>query len=260
VAKKVAGVRKSSLTFAPEAGTQRLRDVINKCVSEDDLMRAARAAFGAGWRGIKLYFMLGLPTESMEDVRGIADLAHKVLSIARETAGRGGSVTVSASSFVPKPWTPFQWEAQDGEEILREKQLYLKSLFKSRAISYQYHDTATSALEGAFARGDRRLSAVLYRAWQLGARFDGWSECFRRDIWQEAFAACGLDMDFYTVRARAEDEVFPWEHLSPGVTRAYLWRERERALRGETTPDCRAGCTGCGVCPALGVTTLEATR
>ncbi len=253
LAKKIQTVRKSSLTFAPEAGTQRMRDVINKGVSEEDLMNAVGAAFKAGWTSVKLYFMIGLPGETEEDVRGIADLAYKVLDCYRAATGRkNGQVTVSVSSFVPKPWTPFQWSRQDTLEEIRQKQALLRELLKNKAITFQYHDAKTSMLEGVFARGDRRLGAALHTAWQKGARFDGWSEYFAFDVWQEALDAHGLAMDFYNGRVRGDSEKFPWEHVSPGIDKGFLRREYERALAAQLTEDCRRGaCSACGVCPAL---------
>ncbi len=259
LAKQVQSVRKSSLTFAPEAGTQRMRDVINKGVTEEDLMATVSAAFAAGWSAVKLYFMIGLPGETEEDIRGIAALAYKVLDCHRAATGRkNGQVTVSVSSFVPKPWTPFQWVRQDTLEEIREKQLLLKSLLKSRAITYQYHDAKTSIMEGVFARGDRRLGAALHTAWQRGARFDGWSEHFKFALWQEALAQHGLTVDFYIGRRRDKEETFPWEHVSPAVGRRFLWQEYERAQSAVLTPDCRRGeCAACGVCPALSAEVID---
>ena len=255
LAKEVQAVRKSGLTFAPEAGSQRMRDVINKGVTEEDLMNAVSAAFKSGWSSVKLYFMIGLPGETDEDVLAIADLAKKVQWKYREITGKGGcKVTVSASSFVPKPYTPFQWSAQDSMDELRRKQYLLKDALKVKNITFQYHDPETSIMEAVFARGDRRLGKALYLAWQRGAKFDGWSEQFDYERWLQALADCGLDKDFYIARERGENEVFPWEHIQPAVSRTFLRNEYKKAQRGELTHDCRRGsCTGCGVCQKLGV-------
>ena len=245
-------VRKSSLTFAPEAGTQRLRDVINKGVRDEDITRTARDAFRGGWSSIKLYTMLGLPTETMEDVEGIAQVAAAVageyFAIPKGERPRGLRISVSSSSFVPKPFTPFQWDAQDTMEMLTEKQRFLKEKLRQvKGASFHWHAPEVSRLEACFARGDRRLADVLLEAFRRGCRFDGWSEHFRFDVWQEAFAACGLDMGFYANRVRDRDERLPWAFIDAGVTQRYLWLEHERAMRGQTTPDCRGGCRGCGL-------------
>ena len=248
---KVQKVRKSGLTFAPEAGSQRLRDVINKGVTEEDLMRSVSLAFAGGYGGVKLYFMIGLPTETREDVEAIAHLAHKVVQAYRETPkhlrNKGLRVTVSASSFVPKPFTPFQWAPQDDIEALRDKQHWIKDQIHDKAISYNWHEAKLSVLEGVFARGDRRLGRVLIRAQKLGARFDAWNECFDYDIWMEAFRQEGIDPDFYNKRARDYEEILPWEIIDPGVSRAFLERENEKAQRGELTKNCRDACSGCGM-------------
>lgn len=248
---KVQKVRKSGLTFAPEAGSQRMRDVINKGVTEEDLMRSVSLAFAGGYSGVKLYFMIGLPTEQEEDVKAIAHLAHKVVQAYRDTPkekrNKGLRVTVSASSFVPKPFTPFQWAAQDDIETLRDKQHWIKNEIHDKAIVYNWHEAQLSVLEGVFARGDRRLSRVLIKAHELGARFDAWNECFQYDLWQEAFRQAGVDPDFYNRRERSYEELLPWEIIDPGVSRAFLERENEKAKRGELTQNCRAGCSGCGV-------------
>lgn len=252
---RLQSVRKSGLTFAPEAGTQRLRDVINKNVTEEDLKQSCRVAFSGGWSSVKLYFMLGLPTETDEDVLGIADLAKKVLAWGREYGPhqRGGvRVTVSTACFVPKPHTAFQWEAQvDMEEYMRRVTL-LRENMRERNIIYNWHDPDTSFLEAVFSRGDRRLGAALYEAWQQGAKFDAWSEYFDLQRWLDAFQTCGLDPHFYANRERGREEVFPWEVTSTGVSRAFLARERERAYQAVITPDCRKQCSGCGAnqfCP-----------
>ncbi len=248
---KVQKVRKSGLTFAPEAGSQRMRDVINKGVTEEDLMRSASLAFAGGYSGVKLYFMIGLPTETDEDVRAIAHLAHKVVQAYRDTPkhlrNKGLRVTISASSFVPKPFTPFQWAAQDDIETLRDKQHLIKDSIADKAINYNYHEAKLSVLEGVFARGDRRLGKVLLRAHKLGARFDAWHECFDYDLWMEAFRQEGVDPDFYNRRERSYDEILPWEIIDPGVSRAFLERENEKAKKGELTSNCRSACAGCGI-------------
>lgn len=257
LAQEIQKFRKTGLTFAPEAGTQRLRDCINKNVSEADLFAAAEGAFSAGWHQIKLYFMIGLPTETTTDLDGIVALAKRVLEIGRAHAPKGGKrpvVSVSVASFVPKCHTPFQWVAHNSQEQLLEKQAYLRKYLKQPGISFSAHDVKISYLEAIFARGDRRLGAVIAKAVDLGCQFDGWTECFRYDLWQEAFAAVGIDGDFYALREREENEVFPWEHLDCGVTRNYLWSELDKARQEITTEDCTfSGCTGCGVCPDLGV-------
>ena len=250
--KETQKVRKTALTLAPEAGTQRLRDVINKGVTEADLMRSVTDAFDQGWSAVKLYFMLGLPTETDEDVLGIADLAEKVrkcyFSIPRERRAPGLRITVSASVFVPKNDTPFQWSPQLGfDEVVRRQQLLRQALSRLKGVDFKYHAPDVSYIEAVFARGDRRLGEAMERAWRLGCRFDGWSDQFRYDLWLQAFRDAGLDPDFYATRPRPTDEVFPWDHLDCGVTKAYLLREWERAQRAECTPDCRKGCTGCGM-------------
>ncbi|MDT8902251.1 TIGR03960 family B12-binding radical SAM protein [Anaeroselena agilis] len=259
LAQEVQKVRKSGLTFAPEAGTQRLRDVINKGVTEKDLEEAVGAAFRAGWSGVKLYFMIGLPTETDDDIRGIAALAYRVLDIYREVKGkRGARVSVSVSSFVPKPHTPFQWYGQDAVAELERKQQLLKSLFKDRSISFSWHDAHVSFLEAVFARGDRRLGEVLLAAWRRGAKFDGWSEYFKFTVWQDAFNETGVDPHFYAGRERTADEVLPWDHLSAGVDKSFLEREYRQALAADPTPDCRRGdCRVCGVCQGLGVDIID---
>ncbi len=246
---RVQHVRKSGLTFAPEAGTQRLRDVINKNVTEEEILRSCRTAFSGGWSSVKLYFMLGLPTETDEDVLGIASLAEKVYQAWKQTTPnpkRGVSITVSTACFVPKPHTAFQWEAQVSMEEYQRRVKLLREHMKGRSIRYNWHDAQTSRLEAVFSRGDRRLAAVLEEAWRQGAKFDAWNEYFDYDRWMAAFTACGLDPDFYAGRTRAREEVFPWSVTSTGVSAAFLWRERERAYKAEITPDCRVQCTGCG--------------
>lgn len=243
-------VRKSGLTFAPEAGTQRLRDVINKGVTEDDLMRAAKDAFSSGWAGVKLYFMIGLPTETDEDVLGIAELAKKVrdayYSVPKEQRAKGLRITVSASSFVPKPFTPFQWESQDTKaEIVRKQQLLKEALRSVKGVEFNYHAPDVSVLEAVFARGDRRLAAVLARAHELGCRFDSWDECFKPEYWAQAFEENGLDPAYYANRRRSTDERLPWDTMDVLVCPEYFKKEYELALSGQTTKDCRKGCNGC---------------
>ncbi len=246
---RVQRVRKSGLTFAPEAGTQRLRDVINKNVTEEEILRSCRTAFSGGWSSVKLYFMLGLPTETDEDVLGIADLAEKVFRVWKETTPnpkRGVNITVSTACFVPKPHTAFQWEAQVSLEEYQRRVKLLRENMRGRSIRYNWHDPQTSFLEAVFSRGDRRLAQVLEAAWRQGAKFDAWSEYFDFGRWMAAFQSCGLDPDFYACRERPREEVLPWSVTSTGVSAAFLWRERERAYQAMITPDCRAQCTGCG--------------
>ena len=250
--KETQKVKKTALTLAPEAGTQRLRDVINKGVTEADLIRSVTDAFEQGWSAVKLYFMLGLPTETDEDVLGIADLAEKVrrcyFSVPKERRAPGLRITVSASVFVPKNDTPFQWAPQlDYEAVVHRQQMLKQALSRVKGVDFKYHAPDLSYIEAVFARGDRRLGDALERAWRMGCRFDGWSDQFRYDLWLKAFEEANLDPDFYALRPRPTDEVFPWDHLDCGVNKAYLLREWERALREECTPDCRKGCTGCGM-------------
>ena len=252
---RVQHVRKSGLTFAPEAGTQRLRDAINKNVTEEDLLRSCRTAFSGGWSSVKLYFMLGLPTETDEDVLGIADLAEKVYRAWKETTPnpkRGVNITVSTAWFVPKPHTAFQWEPQISMEEYQRRVKLLREHMKGRSIKYNWHDSQTSFLEAVFARGDRKVAQVIETAWREGAKFDAWSEYFDFDRWQAAFAACGVDPAFYANRTREKDERLPWDVTSVGVSKDFLWRERQRAYQAVITPDCRVQCTGCGankLCP-----------
>lgn len=244
-------VKKSSLTFAPEAGSQRLRDVINKGVTEKDLLEKVQDAFEGGWSSVKLYFMDGLPTETYEDLDGIADLAKKVVEayfrVPKGQRAKGLRVTVSASTFVPKPFTPFQWAAQDTIPQIVEKQDYLKKVLAIKGVTFNWHSPELSFLEACFARGDRRMCGVLRKAYEKGCILDGWSEQFRYDRWLEAFEECGLDPSFYANRERGKEEVLPWDHLDCGVTKAFLWREKEKSDRAETTRDCRLGCNGCGL-------------
>lgn len=259
IAHKLQTTRKSGLTFAPEAGTQRLRDVINKGVTEEDLLKACSAAFKHGWKTVKLYFMMGLPTETDEDIIGIATLAEKVVALYKEIKGRRDvKVTVSVSCFVPKPFTPFQWFGQNSKAEFKRKQQILKEHINNRAIQFNYHDSSTSILEGIISRGDRRLSKVIYRAYKKGAKFDGWSEMFKFPIWEEAFAEEGIDTSQYNLRTRDFDEQLPWEHTTPGVKKQFLINECNKAMQQELTHDCRrSSCTGCGICQALDVGIID---
>ena len=259
IAERLQQVRKSGLTFAPEAGTQRLRDVINKNVTEDDLLHSVRTAFEQGWKAVKLYFMMGLPTETDEDIVGIAELAQKVVDCYKEVKGkRGVKVTVSVSCFVPKAYTPFQWFAQVPQEEFERRQQLLKESIRDRAISFHYHDARASVLEGALSRGDRRLSAVIETAWRNGAKFDGWTDQFKDEVWKDAFCRCGVAPEFYSRRTRDLEEVLPWAHTSPGVSEVFLRREWQRAQEAALTHDCRREtCTGCGVCPKLGCDVVD---
>ncbi len=254
IMQKVQKVRKSGLTFAPEAGTQRMRDVINKNVREEDLLESCRVAFSGGWNGVKLYFMLGLPTETDEDVEGIADLAQKVYWTWKQHAkvkNRGVRITVSTSEFIPKPHTPFQWEAQVSREEYLRRVKVLTDALKTRAITYNWHDAEVSLVEAALARGDRRVGAVIEEVWRNGGSLESWSEYFSLERWLKAFETCGLDIDFYATRERSLAELLPWEHMDMGITRRHLERERERAYAAALTPDCRHGCAGCGASKLL---------
>lgn len=246
---RIQKVRKTGLTFAPEAGTQRMRDVINKGLCEEDVLRSARIAFGGGYKNLKLYFMIGLPTETDEDVAGIPLLAKKVVDTAFEVPKQKGEkpvqVTASVSCFVPKPHTPFQWAAQDSVESLRKKQEILCNTVRSKRLTINYHESKLSVLEGVFARGDRRLSAVLEKAVALGCRFDGWSEHFDYGRWMQAFEEAGVNPESYT-RERSTDEPLPWDFVDIGVSKSFLLREKERAEKAEVTPNCREKCSGCG--------------
>lgn len=243
-------VRRSGLTFAPEAGTQRLRDVINKNITEDEVINTCTKAFDNGWTSVKLYFMMGLPTETMEDIHGISDLAmevvHAFYNNPNRKKGTGVQVSVSCASFIPKPFTPFQWEPEDSMETLREKQKYLLESIPSKKIKVSYHETPTSLLEGVLARGDRRLGKVLLRAFELGCKFDSWDDKFHFDLWSQAFEENGIDPYFYTHRKREFSELLPWDHLDFGVSRKFLENENKKAHKNETTPHCRIRCSGCG--------------
>lgn len=247
--KKLQTLRKSGLTFAPEAGTQRLRDVINKNLTEEEILNSCENAFSGGWNNVKLYFMLGLPTETDEDVLGIAELVYKIIQLWKACAPnkkRGLRVHVATAYFVPKPHTPFQWEKQiSPEEYLRRCRL-LKDHFYSKSIEYNYHTPDISRLEAVTARGDRRLGAVIEQAAKNGARLDGWDEYFNYQAWLDAFETCGIAPDFYTVRGYGEEELLPWQTIDVGISDAFLKKERRLAYAGKVTPDCRHGCAGCG--------------
>jgi len=245
-------VRKSGLTLAPEAGSQRLRDVINKGVTEEDLIRAVTDAFQEGWSSVKLYFMLGLPTETDEDALAIADLAAKVraayFSVPKEQRAPGLRITVSASVFVPKPMTPFQWCPQAKyEDVVRRQHLLKDALRKLKGVEFKYHAPDLSQLEATFALGGREMCDVLEKGWKLGCRFDGWSDHFKYDKWLEAFEQCGFTPEDVACRERSLGEPLPWAHLDSGVSKEFLMREYEKAMRAETTHDCRKGCVGCGM-------------
>lgn len=246
---KLQTLRKSGLTFAPEAGTQRLRDVINKNLTEEEILTTCANAFSGGWNNVKLYFMLGLPTETDEDVLGIADLVYKIIQCWKEHASnkkRGLRVHVATAYFVPKPHTPFQWEKQITPEEYLHRCRLLKDHFYSKSIEYNYHTPDISRLEAVTARGDRRLGTVIEKAMENGAKMDGWDEYFDYQAWLDAFDACGIDPDFYTVRGYDENEILPWDTIDVGVTKKFLLRERKQAYDGNVTPDCRHGCSGCG--------------
>jgi radical SAM family uncharacterized protein len=257
MAQLVSAGKKGGLTLAPEAGTQRLRDVVNKNVSEENLLDSVRNAVEGGWRRVKLYFMIGLPSETDDDIRGIGVLVNKVLSASREAAGPGKGairVAVSVSTFVPKAHTPFQWEAQiTAEEIVR-RQRVLRESMPRKGVDLHWHDAEVSFLEGVMARGGREISAAIEEAWKSGAVFDAWTEQFDLSRWMRAFEVCGIDASAVASRARTIDEVLPWEHISTGVSRTFLEMERVRAMRGESTQDCSfEGCVACGVCASLNV-------
>lgn len=243
-------VRHKGLTFAPEAGTQRLRDVINKNITEDDITHSTRLAFEGGYNGVKLYFMMGLPTETDEDVEGISDLANLVadqyFAVPKEKRAKGLRITVSTSCFVPKPFTPFQWEPMDTMANLERKQEILQKKIRSRSIKYNWHDADVSYLEAVFARGDRRLNKAMLEAHKQGVKFDSWAEFFSYEKWMEIFKACGIDPDFYATRKREYDEVLPWDHISVGVSKNFMINESKKAHDEVTTPQCREKCSGCG--------------
>jgi len=247
VLEEIKKIRKTGLTFAPEAGTQRLRDVINKGVNDDDLYETMKSIFTIGWDRVKLYFMVGLPTETYEDLEAIVESAYKIKKIYKENSNRGRlNLTISASSFVPKPFTPFQWERQDSIEELKEKVYFLKNKIKGNTFKYIYHDPYSTFLEGVFSRGDRKLSKALIEAVKLGLKFDGWHEHFNFDKWMEVFDNVGINPEDY-LRERSYDEILPWDHINPGVTKKFLIKENENAKKAKTTKDCRENCVGCGV-------------
>ena len=252
---RLAKGRKTGLTFAPEAGTQRLRDVINKNVTLEELLNSCRTAFAGGYNAVKLYFMLGLPTETDEDVLGIADVAARVMHAWRESAPnkqRGVRITVSTSYFVPKPHTAFQWEPQITREEYERRVQLLRQAMTTKTVTYNWHDGQTSFIEAVLARGDRRIGNVLEAVWRKGGHLDAWEEYFSLDRWLEAFEECGVDPAFYAYRRREKDEIMPWDMISSGVMRQYLWREYENAMAGVTTPDCRTRCNGCGANKLVG--------
>ncbi len=253
---KIKKVRKSGLTFAAEGGTQRLRDVINKNVSEEEIMNTCRIAFEGGYSSVKLYFMMGHPTETDEDIIGIADLAQRIVdlfySIENRPKGRGVQVSVSCATFVPKPFTPFEFEPQDTREMIEHKQKLLLDSVKTKKIKVSYHDPNVSMLEVILAKGDRRLCPSIYAAWKKGCKFDSWEEHYKFDKWLEAFSDCGIDPSFYANRRFGYDEILPWDHLDYFVSKDFLIRENQKAHRAETTPNCRLKCAGCGVNKAVG--------
>ncbi len=258
---KINRLRKSGLTFAPEAGTQRLRDVINKNITEDDILSSCKTAFKNGYFSVKLYFMMGLPTETDEDIVGIADLAQKIVdlyySLPEKPKGKAVNVSISVANFVPKPHTPFQFEPQITRDEMLRRQMVLKDSIKSKKITFNYHENKTSFLEGVFARGDRRLGAVIESAYKKGCRFDGWDECFNLDAWLEAFTECGIIPEFYANRTRPFDEITPWDHLDYRVTKKFLIRENMTAHAGFTTPNCREKCANCGASSYKGGVCIE---
>ena len=260
LAELISHRKRPGLTFAPEAGTQRLRDVINKNVSEADLLQTVETAFARGWTGLKLYFMVGLPTETLDDVRGIADLVGKVRQVGSKLAGHRFHLNVSVATFVPKAHTPFQWDAQNTAQELEPKQALLRAGLRRSGVQFSWQDPQVSLLEAALARGDRRLGAVIERAWRQGCTFDAWSERFDFGRWGTALAACDLNPAFYAHRQRPEGEILPWAHIRLGITPAFLWRERQLALQGQVSPNCQdAGCLSCGLEETCPVTRQNAT-
>lgn len=251
VLEEIQKVRKTGLTFAPEAGTQRLRDVINKGVTNENIEQTLASVYKEGWNRVKLYFMMGLPTETFEDLDGINEIANRATYLYKITDSpkkKGGvTVTVSTACFVPKPFTPFQWQQQDTIGVFLEKQRYLRNIITNKKVKFNYHEAQSSYLEAVFARGDRRLNDVLIKAYELGCKFDGWQEFFDYDKWMEAFEACGVNPTFYTSREFEQDELFPWDFIDVGVTKKFLWREWEKALKAEVSPDCRGNCHACGI-------------
>lgn len=252
---RAQSVRTASLTFAPEAGTQRLRDVINKGLTEEDILSGASMAFGSGIDRVKLYFMIGLPTETQDDLKGIAELSENIIEeyykMPKEKRNRAVNINVSSACFVPKAHTPFQWEKQDSYEEFTQKQKYVKSHITKRQIKYSYHDSKTAVVEGVVARGDRKVSALIIKAWELGARFDGWGEMFNYGIWEKAFKETSIKPEFYA-GSRDIDEILPWDHIDTGVKKEFLLSEREKAYRAESTANCREACSDCGIGLACG--------
>ena len=246
--KKVMSVRKSGLTFAPEAGTQRLRDVINKNITEEEILSACKMAFDWGRSQIKLYFMLGLPTETDEDLTAIAALGQSIVDefFSQKRNGKYLNITLSVASFVPNPFTPFQWQPQQPIEEIERRQQFLKGEIKTNKITYNYHDARTGRIEAMLAKGDRRQSAAIYAAVKAGQRLDGWDEFFSYDAWIKAFTDAGLDPDFYACRTIPFEETLPWDHIDCGVSKEFLIREAKKAANGLTTPDCRTQCSACG--------------
>jgi len=261
LAEKIQEVKKTGLTFAPEAGTQRLRDVINKKVTEKELMETVESAFRAGWRKIKLYFMIGLPTESEKDLKGIVRMVRRVLNRGRDIRraeegsekGRPIQITASASVFIPKPHSVFQWFGQPSFEEIKKKQDYLKDNLKGSGIVFDWHDAETSFIEAVLSRGDRRLGAVLKEVWKKGSRFEGWSKHFKFSEWEKAFAKTGVEPEFYANRNRNKDEIFPWDHIDSGIDKSFLYNEYHKALKAEITSGCRQRCNQCGICTSLGL-------
>lgn len=258
---EIKKVRKSGLTFAPEAGTQRLRDVINKNVTEDEVMRTCRTAFEGGYTNVKLYFMMGLPTETDEDIKGIIELAQRVVdlfySIPGRPKGKGVQVSISTATFVPKPFTPFEFEPQATREEIMHKQQVLMDSISSKKIKASWHDPSTSILEAVLARGDRRLGQVIYKSWQKGSKFDSWGEHFNFENWSQAFDECGLTMEFYASRKREYDEEMPWDHLDYYISKEFLVRENKKARAAQTTEHCRNNCSACGVSREIGRACFE---
>jgi radical SAM superfamily enzyme YgiQ (UPF0313 family) len=243
--------RRSSFTFAPEAASERLRGVINKPIADDDLLVVAEEVYSRGWRTVKLYFMIGHPTQTLDDVAAIADLAMQVRALGRRVMGRKAQVNVSVSTLVPKPHTPFQWVPLAREAEIRAQQEYLKEHLRGPGLKLNWNNYQETLLEAILSRGDRRLGAAIHRAWQLGARFDGWSDQFKLEAWRQGFHGTGVDLGFYAWRERPMDEVFPWNHLDAGVTKEYLSRDYQASLRGETRLDCREQCYACGILTAF---------
>jgi radical SAM superfamily enzyme YgiQ (UPF0313 family) len=247
LAEAVAQGRRTGFTFAPEAATERLRGTINKPIAAEQMLDVAREVFERGWRTIKLYFLIGLPGEQMEDVQAIVDLAREVWKIGRKAHGRKAQVNISVNTFIPKPHTPFQWAVLEPPDSIREKQALLRNALRGRGLKLDYSDSEATVLEAALSRGDRRLGAVIRRAWELGARFDAWDEQRDEEAWRQAFEEVGLSSNFYVYRERASEEVFPWDGISTGVRKVFLLKEYQRSRRGETLVDCREQCHACGV-------------